>query len=414
MRNVTDLVVDGEALEAHIQTLGAIGVGGAGSLFRPVYSRAWSEAQSQICAWMEEAGLATRVDAAGNLIGRLNGRADGPAVVTGSHIDTVRDGGKYDGALGVLAGIAAVAALRAAGLTSDRPIEVIALCEEEASRFTSAFWGSRAIFGLIGKDEPEAITDHDGVSVRQAMAAVGLDADQLPRARRTDIAAFLELHIEQGRILEAERCELGIVEAITGLRQLAVDLTGHQDHAGTTPMDLRSDAVAGAAEAILALEDLARHLGRPAVATVGRVSALPGGTNVIAGHVSFTVDLRHSDPAVLETLISEAEHRIRSIAHTRRLGIDIQVLGDHRPTPLSVEVAAAIDRAAQAERVKAKRMVSGAGHDSQIFARSVPTGMIFTPSRDGVSHNPLEFTPIEQIVPCVRVLARALTDLASS
>lgn len=413
MSEHASMEIDEGRLERWIHELGEIGRDEHGALFRPVYGKAWLEARDRIETWMGEVGLSARVDAVGNLYGRLEGAKAEPVVLSGSHIDTVRNGGKYDGALGVLAALAAVAGVREHLGTPPVPIEVVALCEEEASRFPKSYFGSRAICREVDQYEPDELVDDEGTSIGRAMNEVGLDAGRIADAARDDIAAFVELHIEQGRVMEDAAYPLGVVESITGIWQLGVELTGRQDHAGTTPMDLRSDALAGSAEAMHRIEELARSTGRPAVATVGQLSLAPSSMNVVPGSVRFTLDLRHGELEPGLRLVDGVRSVLREVADARGLDLRVDVFNEHHPVPLDEGVGTVIRRAAEIEGVAAHAMISGAGHDSQVFSGHVPTAMIFTPSRDGISHSPDEFTPIEQIAPCTRVLGRTLWLLAS-
>jgi allantoate deiminase len=412
---VTDwarLTIDAEELQNHIDRLGEVGALEAGGLFRGLYDRNWQRAIDLVEGWMAEAGLVARRDAVGNLFGRSEGTASSRCVASGSHIDTVRSGGRYDGALGVLAALSAVKALLRACGPPKKSLEVLVTCEEEGSRFRSNFWGSRAIIGKVLPSEARALFDSDGVGLGDAMREVGLDPARIPQAARGDIDAFIELHIEQGRVLEAGGHAIGVVDTITGMHQARVEVTGRQDHAGTTPMDLRRDAMAGAAEMVQRIAELATEMGRPAVATVGTMSVRPGAVNIVPGEVVFTVDARHPVPEQHVRLAEQVRRTIEEVARRRGLGLQVQPILDHQPVPMDATVMAAIEAGALAEGLDYLVMASGAGHDSQILAERIPAGMIFVPSRDGRSHSPAEHTPIEQIVPGVRVLARALHRLA--
>ncbi len=404
--------IDAAALERHIEALGAIGPHPDGGLYRALYTSAWQEAQALVRTWLEELGLETRVDAVGNLFGRLRGREDAHVVLSGSHLDTVRQGGKYDGALGIHAAIAAVGALQAAYGRPRKSLEVYVVCEEEGSRFPCNFWGSRAVTGTIRPGETESIADADGVTIGEAMRACGLDPATIPTARRDDIDAFVELHIEQGRILEDEGCDVGLVQTITGMRQVRVEVAGRQDHAGTTPMDLRRDALAGAAEIVARITDAAAAMGRPAVATAGMIAARPGAVNIVPGSCTFTIDTRHSDAAKRRALVATIEGIVAEVAARRGLAVAVEPLMDHEPVPMAAAIRDRLEAAVRAEGLRYRAMPSGAGHDSQVMAPRFPTGMLFVPSRDGRSHCPEEYTPIEQILPGVRVLARTLHALA--
>ncbi|MFN8633611.1 MAG: Zn-dependent hydrolase [Chloroflexota bacterium] len=416
MLDLRSLPIDPDRVQARIDQLGAIGVHPNGGLFRTLYDDGWVEAMALLRRWMEEAGLSVRFDAVGNLWGRAEGTGRGPgyanAVVTGSHVDTVRQGGKYDGALGVHMAIAAVQALLEGVGRPKRPLEVLVTCEEEGSRFACSFWGARAIVGRVGADEPDRIADPDGVTIGAAMRERGFDPARIGEAERHDLAAFVEAHIEQGAILEREGYPLGVVTSITGQRWIQVTVDGIQNHAGTTPMDLRQDALAGAATMIARIEAAALAMGRPAVATVGRIQALPGGTNIIPGRCTFTVDSRHAEFGPRQQLLAEIEKIIRETARERGLDVTIQTVMDHDPVPMSQEIRAQIEASIQSLGLQYLVMPSGAGHDSEILAPRVPTAMLFVPSKGGKSHTPEELTPVEWVVPGIQALAGALHRLA--
>ena len=406
------LLIDPATLQARIDELGAIGVHPNGGLYRALYDDGGVEAMALLKRWMGEAGLTVRFDAVGNLWGRVEGTDGGSAVVTGSHVDTVRQGGKYDGALGVHMAIAAVQALLGGVGRPKRPLEVLVTCEEEGSRFACSFWGARAIVGRIGAEEPEQIVDADGVTIGVAMARRGFDPTRIGEAERHDIAAFVEAHIEQGAILEREGYPLGVVTSITGQRWMRVTVSGVQNHAGTTPMDLRRDALGGAVAMIGQISEAAIRMGRPAVATVGRIQAFPGGTNIIPGRCEFTVDTRHAEPEPRQELLAEIEGIVERVARARELEATIEVIMDHDPVPMSAPIRAEIEASIQSLGLQYKMMPSGAGHDSEILAPRFPTAMLFVPSKDGKSHTPEEYTPVEWVVPGVQALAGTLHRLA--
>jgi allantoate deiminase len=406
------LEIDAATLERHIDELGAIGTRPEGGLYRGVYTPSWTEARALVRAWLEEVGLASREDAVGNVFGRLDGTESQRVVLSGSHVDTVKQGGKYDGALGIHAAIAAIAALRAAYGPPKKALEVYVGCEEEGSRFHCNFWGARAMTGEIGPHEVDTLHDEDGTTIGDAMRACGLDPAAVGSARRDDLDAFVELHIEQGRILDDERQDIGVVQTITGMRHLLVRLTGRQDHAGTTPMDLRRDALAGAAEMMTRVTEAAAGMGRPAVATVGTLALTPGAVNVVPGTCTFTIDTRHADAHKRRQLVAAIDDILREVATQRGLELDVQGLMDHDPVPMAQSLRDVITTSAQNLRLRHLAMPSGAGHDSQIMAGRYPTGMIFVPSVDGRSHCPEEYTELERIVPGVQVLARTLHELA--
>ncbi|OLC88487.1 MAG: Zn-dependent hydrolase [Gemmatimonadetes bacterium] len=390
-------------LERRLDELYAIGAepDGGGGAYRPLYGSAWAAAGERVERWMKDAGLETRRDAVGNLWGRIEGT--GKSIVTGSHIDTVRHGGRLDGALGIVAGLSAVEALLKANGKPKRPLEVVAICEEEGSRFKTSFWGSHAITGTIDTVDPE---------IAAAMRELGLDPAKVASAARDDIDTFVELHIEQGAVLESSGTPLAIVSAIVGTAHLEVTVTGRSDHAGTTPMDLRLDALAGAAAMVQAVESIAKSLGRPAVATVGKLEVEPDQINVVPGKVVFIADLRHPDLAGRRAL----EERVRSlcgtIASERGLGLDIRMLQERPPVPMHSDVRALLARAATDCGVQAAELVSGAGHDAQILAARMKVGMLFVPSIGGRSHCPDEATNPRDLELGTRVLAKALELMA--
>ncbi len=405
---------DGERVEQMVAALAHHGAWGETGVARLVYSPEWVAAQDQVAAWMAEAGLRVERDAVGNVWGYLDGTERGrPMVVTGSHIDSQNPGGRFDGALGVVAGIAARAALRARQGAPQTTLAVVSLVEEEASRFATAnFWGSRAITGRIGGEEAKRLRGYDGVTMAEAMRDVGLDPARIPEARRDDIGAFVELHIEQGPFLEQENVAVGIVERITGYRQYLVTVEGTANHAGTTPMDRRRDAMAGAAEMIGGVIDTAHRMGRPCVTTVGRIQVVPNERAVIPRQVSFTVDARSPDAEQRHVLMARHEALLREVAERRGLTLTLRADSDREPVASAPELVAAIAAAAADAGIPAMRMTSGAVHDAMQLAELASIAMIFVRSQGGISHSPEEFTSAADAAAGVEVLARALYRLA--
>ncbi|HEY3060808.1 MAG TPA: M20 family metallo-hydrolase, partial [Chloroflexota bacterium] len=388
---MTNVRVEPAEMQYLVETLGAIGEQPGGGIIRPVYSAAWVAAREQLATWMREAGLTVRGDAVGNLFGRMTGPS-ARTLLTGSHFDTVKLGGRYDGALGVLAALAALRALQAEGFKPRKCVEMVALCEEEGSRFHSNFWGTRGILGQISSEELTALADDDGVRIGEAMRSVGLPPEDYRQAVRDDIDAFVELHIEQGRILHDAGVPLGVVQTITGLYRFLATVEGRTDHAGTTPMDLRRDAFQAAAEIALEMTRIVSAEGRPAVVTTGYWDVQPGAWNIVPGLVRFGVDLRHPDEAVKQQLGAAIRVAGERVAAERGLTVHYEMVGDVAPNDMHPSVRAAITGAAEALGVRYIDMVSGAGHDSQVMATRVPTGMLFVPSVDGRSHSAAEFT----------------------
>jgi allantoate deiminase len=402
--------ITAEEMQRLVETLGAIGEQPGGGIVRPVYGPAWVSTQRRLAQWVEEAGLSARQDAVGNLFGRIEGDS-ARTVLTGSHFDTVKLGGRYDGALGVLSALAALRALRALGRPR-KSLEMVALCEEEGSRFHANFWGTRGILGLIEPSELQTLEDDDRVPIGEAMRSVGLPPENYANAARTDLDAFVELHIEQGRILYDEGRPLGVVSTITGLYRFLTTVQGRTDHAGTTPMDLRIDAFQAAAEMSLAMTAIVVRAGRPAVLTTGYWAVQPGAWNIVPGVVRFGVDLRHPDEAIKQRLAAEVRAAASQIAERRGVAVTFEVVGDVPPCEMHAEIRSAIEAAAAELGVPVIPLVSGAGHDSQVMATRVPTAMLFVPSRDGRSHSAAEFTTPEDAARGATVLAHTLRRLA--
>ena len=394
--------------------LARIGAGADGGITRVAWSQDLLDAYARVGEWMCSLDLEVEIDAAGNLIGRWrpSGHDRRKAVLVGSHLDTVPHGGRFDGVLGVVAAIHAVARLKEEGFEPARPLWIAAFMDEEGTRFNAALFGSRAFTG-------EALTgigdrvDEAGVSLRDAVAAAGFDLERVGAANRIDdVGAYVELHIEQGPVLEAEGVEIGVVTSIVGLRGYRVRLAGEANHAGTTPMSLRCDALAGAARIALELRDAARA--REAVTVnVGKLTVEPGGANVVPGFADFTIDVRSPAAAEVKELEHLVEATVARIADEERLVAELEQTFALEPLELDPHVIDVVERAAVADGATAMRMVSGAGHDAMIIGRRAPAAMIFVPSRDGISHSPAEFSSPVHVERGTRVLTAALRQLLS-
>ena len=406
------VAIDERRLLRHLDELAQRGAVPGGGLYRALYTPAWVAATELVSAWMKDGGLLVRRDAVGNVWGRVEGARGGRAIATGSHIDTVRSGGPLDGALGVVAAIEAVASVVARYGRPLRIVECVAICEEEGSRFSTNFWGARAIADRLEPDEAARARDAEGVTVADAMRGVGLDPDRAAQAVRRDLDAFVELHIEQGPILDDAGEHLGVVRTIAGTAHLEVTVRGEADHAGAAAMDRRRDALLGASAMTLAIADAAREMGPPAVATVGTIVVEPAQVNVVPGLARFTVDARHSDETLRRQLVGEIDKRCKVIGRERELGVDVRTLRDRPPVSLNERVTDVLRRACRAAGVEARDMVSGAGHDAQILTVAANAGMLFVPSIGGRSHRPDEATAAEDVVLGTRVLATALHELA--
>jgi allantoate deiminase len=400
----------GARLLDRLLALGQFGQAG-GIYYRTPFTAAEAAAVDRVGEWMREAGLSVRRDGIGNVIGRVEGRdRSAKAVATGSHLDSVRDGGVFDGPLGVVAGIEAVGQLLAERGAPARPVEVIAFTGEEGSRFPIGFLGSRAMAGVLGLAEAAAVRDRDGVPLGEAMAGAGFDPAGVAGVARDDLACLIELHIEQGPILERAGVQVGVVERIVGLHGFAAVVRGQADHAGTTPLDMRTDALLGAAEMVLALPEVVRPSG--GVVTVGQLDVAPGSTNIVPGRVVFSVDLRHASPAELTRLRSEVQARAEAIAARRGLRLEWQARYAESPVATDAALRARIQRAADELGFTSRAIVSGAGHDAMAIAARCPVAMIFTPCRGGFSHRPDEYADLPMLDPGFAVLKRTLAGLA--
>jgi ureidoglycolate amidohydrolase len=389
----------------------------AGGITREVFTPTYARALDWVTQQMGDAGLHTRIDSFGNLWGRFEGSdREAPRVITGSHIDTTLNAGRYDGVVGVLGAIEAVRAMRAEKLQPRRPIEIVAFAGEEP-RFGTGCIGSRAIIGALGDDDPQRLRDREGVSLAQALREFGLDPDRIAEAALdpSTVHAFVELHIEQGAVLEANGEAIGVVTAIAAPHDFRLILRGAATHSGATPMTLRRDALAGAAEVMMVLERVARD--SPNGTTVGTVGAMrvrPGAINVVPGEVELDVDIRDSDLEAREEVVEVLLAATREIANRRDLEVEVEPLVRDAPVPCAPDVIAATERACEELALPYRRMISGAYHDAMILGSSVPIGMVFVPSRAGISHHPDEYTAPEQLDAGVRVLTRVLGRLSDA
>ncbi|WP_181704797.1 Zn-dependent hydrolase [Chthonobacter rhizosphaerae] len=405
--------IDPSLVERRILDLARHGACFDTGVWRTVYSAEWVAATDQYAAWCADAGLEVRRDAVGNVWGRLAGTEPGGSIVSGSHIDSQKPGGRYDGALGSIGGLVAIEALFRRFGRPKRTLEALAFCEEEGSRFPSAnFWGSRAVTRAVRQGDAETMRGYEDETMADAMRAVGLDPARIPEAGRDDIDVFVELHIEQGPVLEQAGKPVAVVDAITGMRHYHVTLTGEQNHAGAFPMDLRRDPMAGFAEIAGGVIDTAHRMGRPAVTTVGRVSADPNYPAIVPRTVRFTVDARHPDPAMRALLYARHEALMREVAARRGLDISWEILVDHAPCLSDPALVRTFEDAARRQDIPFLTMASGAGHDSQQMAEIARVVMLFVRSKDGRSHTPEEFSSLDDIVAGIRVLAAGLHDLA--
>lgn len=397
---------------ALLDSLTVYSAGDGPGVTRLLYTKEWLEAQQALEARMTRSGLITNYDETGNLFGKLQGElSQRPSIITGSHIDTVVDGGKYDGAYGIAAGLVALEYLKDTFGHPKRSLEVVSLCEEEGSRFPMAYWGSGSVAGERSFEDITELKDMEGIPIEEAMRGCGFGQGSYRKALRTDIAAFIELHIEQGAVLEQEGLPVGVVDAIVGQRRFMVTVTGEANHAGTTPMHMRKDALEGAGAMLTMLREEAIRLGSPLVATVGRLQVSPNVPNVVSGKVEFTVDVRHSEPEQLEAFCGWFEETFRLAAESRGLEFACSEWFREEPTPMDQLLKNVLDEVCRELDVPSRRMVSGAGHDAQMLSRVSPSAMLFVPSRGGISHSPDEYTSPRELAQGVLILIKLLYRL---
>jgi allantoate deiminase len=396
----------GTRISARCDALARLSEDPAG-LTRIFLSKEQRAANELVLGWMKDAGMSARLDAIGNVVGRYEGRtANAPCLMLGSHLDTVRNAGRYDGMLGVVAAIDCVHALNAKGTRLPHAIEVVGFADEEGVRFGSTLLGSRAV---AGEFDPRLLEtrDRDGISMREALVAFGLDPDRIGDAvrRPEEILAYAELHIEQGPVLESEGLPVGVVTAINGANRFQIEIDGMAGHAGTVPMNLRRDALAAASECVLAIES---RCGREPelVGTVGKLEAGPGATNVIPGQARFTIDLRAPSDEQRKRATADVEREIRSICARRNVKVDIRPTHEGKTASCAGWLQQQIAGAIEAEGLPVRRLPSGAGHDGMALVDLVDIGMLFVRCRAGISHNPLEAIDVADAELSARVFLR--------
>lgn len=404
-----EMRVNGKRMEERIQALSEFGRNAQGGVDRVAFSQADVEGRQYILSLMEQAGLKVRIDTAGNIIGRREGRGVGfPVIMTGSHIDSVPNGGNYDGDIGVIGAIEVAQVLQENSVTTNHPMEFVVFSDEEGGLV-----GSRA---MVGELTPEAlnIVSHSGKTIRDGIRAIGGDPNQLEKAKRkpAEIKAFVELHIEQGGVLEAEKIDIGVVEGIVGINWWDVTVEGFANHAGTTPMNRRRDALIAAAHLVLAVNRTAKSLPGRHVATVGRIKAEPGAPNVIPGKVIFSLEIRDLSSEKIQQIFEMVQEKAKKIERETETTISFSPLDVTAvPAPTDQNLRKIIAESATELGLSYKIMPSGAGHDSQDIAKIAPIGMIFVPSVGGISHSPKEFTRPEDLANGANTLLRTLLKM---
>ncbi|KDR96302.1 allantoate deiminase [Peptoclostridium litorale DSM 5388] len=384
-----------------------------GGMSRLLYTPEWLGAQNFLKEYMDNKGFTTYFDNVGNLYGKIEGtNCSDKTVLTGSHVDSVKNGGILDGQFGIIAGIIAINYLYEKYGSPIRTLEVVSFAEEEGSRFPYTFWGSKNIFGIANRNDVIGIHDENMVPFSEAMKKCGFNFKSNDSLRRNDIKVFVELHVEQGNVLELEEKNIGVVTAVVGQRRFSIKVVGQANHAGTTPLKYRKDAMSVSSKIINRINDMAWDYGEPLVATVGRVELTPNIVNVVPGEVEFTLDVRHPQGDVIKEFTQDIKKMIEEEGIRAGVDTNIDMWMDEDPVYMDSRMVDIIEEKCKDNSVEYKVMHSGAGHDAQIVAQFVPTGMIFVPSKNGISHSPDEFTYEADLERGIKILIETLYELA--
>ncbi len=406
--------INGERLLADLAALAAIGGLPGGGVDRLAWSDRDLAARRWFAARMQEAGIEARLDAALNVLGHLPGTT-GPWLLTGSHLDSVPNGGRLDGAFGAVAALEVLRTLAESHDPLAGRVEVVGFADEEGVRFEFGLIGSLALVGELNLDQLRDGVDWQGVPIRQVVASAGRDVDRITEAQqhRPSLAGFIELHIEQGPRMEAEGTDLAIVTGIVGVHRQRVQVIGSQNHAGTTPFRQRHDAGRAAARAAAGLRELVEAIDAEAVANIGSMHFDPGGVNVIPGCATFTLEVRHLEGQVVHQIVEAFGSALDRICDEEGCRAQVELLSWIPPAPMDADMMETLDRACQELVPEPRRLSSGAGHDAAVLSRHVPTGMIFVPSIGGVSHSPLEDTADADLVRGAQALLRGVRAAAA-
>jgi N-carbamoyl-L-amino-acid hydrolase len=404
------LHINAQRLHESLAELARIGATSGGGVTRLALSDEDRQGRDLLCSWLKDAGLEPKLDDVGNMSAVRPGRESAPPILLGSHIDTVVRGGRYDGALGVLGALEVIRTLNDLGLETQQPIGIVNWTNEEGVRFEPAMTCSGVATGRFTAEYVAERTDRAGLRFGDELERIGYRGSS--EHRPLPASAYLELHIEQGPVLESQDLPVGIVDGIVGITWNNVTITGQADHAGPSPMHLRRDALTASAEIILGVEAIARNRDETAVATVGRIAALPNVINTIPGQVTFSVDFRHSDPAVLELQVQALRELVDEVAARRSVDATIDRFWTSEPTPFDAHVLGAIRQAAASLDLETGDLWSGAGHDAKYLADVCPSAMIFVRSRGGLSHCEAEYSTPADIEAGVNLLLNTVVNLA--
>ncbi len=416
----TPVAINKRRLMRDLNAIGRIGIGSHGAVTRLVFSVKELRSRQLLIHLMRQAGLKITIDAIGNIFGRLNGaEPKAPAVLAGSHLDTVIHGGKYDGPVGVIGALEAVRTIRENNLPIRAPLEVVCFIGEESSRFGFSTLGSSLVAGEVHPRDLANAVDQQGTKLEDVLASLGISRRKLALIKRNpkSVKAYLELHIEQGPILEAKKRRIGLVTAIAAPSRFRIVFTGRADHSGTTPMEMRKDALAASAQLIEFVENICRKFSSLArgrvVGTVGAITIEPGVINAVPGRAELSVDIRSISGPAKARVSRMVKERARAIARRRSLGVAILPIREENPVPLDKRLLRMTRRICNEKNIDFEIMPSGAGHDAMQMAKIAPAGMIFIPSQRGISHNPLEWTDPEDICLGAQLLMETMIRVAN-
>jgi beta-ureidopropionase / N-carbamoyl-L-amino-acid hydrolase len=416
----TSAAINKRRLLRDLNAIGRIGIGSHGAVTRLVFSVKELRSRQLLIHLMRQAGLKIRIDAIGNIFGRLEGTdSKAPAVLAGSHLDTVIHGGKYDGPVGVIGALEAVRTIRENKIVVRSPLEVVCFVGEESSRFGFSTLGSSFVAGEVHPDDLANAVDQQGTKLADVLAGLGISRRNLGAIKRNPkgLKAYLELHIEQGPILEAKGKKIGLVTAIAAPSRFRVVFIGQADHSGTTPMDMRKDALVASAQLIEYVEKVCRRFSSLAkgrvVGTVGAIKIEPGVINAVPGKAELAVDIRGVSARSKDRVASMVKLKARAIAEARGLGVEILPIREEQPVPLDKRILRMTQSLCDAKLLDYEIMPSGAGHDAMQMAKITPAGMIFIPSTRGISHNPMEWTDPEDICLGAQLLMEAMIRIAN-
>lgn len=403
-----------ERIKKDIEAIGEFTATPGNGTTRFSFTKEDREAREYIKGEMLKAGLEVFEDAAGTVVGELKGEVEGPVVMIGSHFDSVKNGGSFDGPAGVVTALEVARVFKEKNLKPKYPVQFVALIEEEGGRFGGGLFGSRAMAGKVTREDLDRFKDSEGMSVAQAMRDFGFNPDKIKEAERKpqDIKCFLELHIEQGPILETLGKDIGIVEYIVGIKEFEVIIKGRPDHAGTTPMNMRADALDGAVNVISKISGFAKEAAFGTVATVGKLNVLPGAANIVPGEVNFLVDIRSKKSECIEEVEKNIVSELEKVCREMSLQYEVIQKLHVSPVKVSEKLVDLLKNDCKKLGFSQEIMLSGAGHDAMVMSQITDIGLVFVPSRGGRSHCPEEWTDYEALQKGVELCYNLVKEIA--